>query len=309
MRRPSFQFYPGDWASNPNLLRCSFALRGIWMAVLCLAHDQEEYGVLRWPLKDIAQAVGCRVADLQELARKGVLKGSDETITEPFIYTPRSGRKDGDPVTLIPAQVGPLWYSSRMVKDEYVRTIRGDSGGNGEASKATPKHSPKAPIGAAFGPRGSSSPSSPSGSTATPDGVAPAQPAAEPLQLGLDGTASKSGGYEPPDCPHREVLALWAEVLPEMPQHRVDQWNGARADHLRARWRTTAVAKKWPDQAAGLDYFRRLFGYVQQSDFLCGRVGTAPGKRSFLIELEWLVNATNWAKVHEGKYHREEQAA
>lgn len=168
MKRPSFQFYPGDWSANPNLKRCTFAERGIWLEVMCLMHDQDPYGVLRWPLKEIAQAVGCKPADLMALARKGVLKGADDHLAEAFVYTPRSGRKDGEPVTLIDTQAGPIWFSSRMVKDEYLRTIRGDGGGNGDAPKrppkATPKGAPKPPIGegigGGFGPRGSSSPSS-----------------------------------------------------------------------------------------------------------------------------------------------------
>lgn len=125
MRRPSFQFYPGDWSSNPNLRRCTFAERGIWVDVMCLMHDQDEYGVLRWPLKEIAGAVGCKVSELQSLVRKGVMKGNDSRLDEPFVYVPRSGRKDGEPVILIDTQAGPIWYSSRMVKDEYVRLTRG----------------------------------------------------------------------------------------------------------------------------------------------------------------------------------------
>lgn len=168
MKRPSFQFYPGDWTANPNLRRCSFAERGIWMELMCLMHDQDEYGVLRWPLKEIAQAIGCKVSDLIALKRKGVLKGADSGSVEPFVYVPRSGRKDGDPVTLVDTQEGPLWYSSRMVKDEYVRTVRGDCNTPKGAPKQPPKHppkpSPKPPFGesngAPFGPRGSSSSSS-----------------------------------------------------------------------------------------------------------------------------------------------------
>ena len=167
MKRPSFQFYPGDWVANPNLKRCTFAERGVWVEVMCLMHDQEPYGILRWPLKDIAQAVGCRIAELQALARKGVLKGADDHLEQPFIYVPRSGRKDGDPVTLVSAQAGPIWFSSRMVKDEYVRTVRGEYAGKGgasgdheDASKSSPKMTPKGGIGDDFGPRGSSSSSS-----------------------------------------------------------------------------------------------------------------------------------------------------
>lgn len=44
-----------------------------------------------------------------------------------YIYVPRSGRRDGEPVTLVAEQEGPIWYLSRMVKDEYVRSVRGES--------------------------------------------------------------------------------------------------------------------------------------------------------------------------------------
>ncbi|MDS1141731.1 hypothetical protein RE432_14920 [Pusillimonas sp. SM2304] len=117
-------------------------------------HDQEEYGVLRWPLKEIAQAVGCSVASLKALSLKGVLKGDDKHLAEAYVYTPRSGRKVGDPVVLLDTQDGPIWYSSRMVKDEYVRTIRGESSRFGEGDdnpkgkkKTAPKDAPKPPLG------------------------------------------------------------------------------------------------------------------------------------------------------------------
>jgi uncharacterized protein YdaU (DUF1376 family) len=133
--------------------------------------------------------------------------------------------------------------------------------------------------------------------------VAPAPPPDERPVLALVGAPEQPEG--PPACPHQAVLALWAEVLPQLPQHLPSQWKGARADHLRARWRETAVEKGWTTQEQGLTYLRRLFGYVAQSEFLSGRSRPQPGKRPFVIELEWLVNPTNWAKVHEGKYHGE----
>jgi len=174
LKRPSFQFYPGDWTSTSNLRRCSHAEKGIWIDVMCLLHDQEEYGVVRWPLKEIAQAVNCSVAALKGLVVKGILKGGDAGHSvEAFIYVPRSGRKDGDPVTLVPLQNGPIWYSSRMVKDEYVRTIRGESSRfgatDGDAPKQPSKGAPKPPLG---GGSSSSSSSSPSGKTnSVPDGT------------------------------------------------------------------------------------------------------------------------------------------
>lgn len=169
--RPSFQFYPDDWLSNSNLRRCTHEERGIWMDILCILHDQEEYGVIRWPIADIARAIGTTTTKVKRLAEKGVMKGADSNdVVQPLIYTPRSGRRDGSPVTLIAAQKGPLWYSSRMIIDEYKRIVRGGSGetsganngersgeglgahngeGFGETPKGTPKPSPKGGIGEA----------------------------------------------------------------------------------------------------------------------------------------------------------------
>ena len=137
---------------------------------------------------------------------------------------------------------------------------------------------------------------------ASTDVLAPAFPDEKQPETELPGLPKA----QIPDCPHLKVLELWAEVLPALPQHNPEMWKGARADHLRARWRETSILKKWPDQDAGLAYFRKLFRYVGTSQFLTGQArSTDPSKRPFTIELEWLVNPSNWAKVHEGKYHSE----
>ena len=149
MKRPSFQFYPGDWQANSNLRRCTHEEKGIWIDVMCLLHDQEEYGVVRWSLKEIAQAIGSTVQKLRSLVNKGVLKGADDgDECDELIYIPRSGRKNGDPVAVIMSQMGPIWYSSRMVIDEYKRVLRGESG---TSPKATSNPSPKPPFGEYIG--------------------------------------------------------------------------------------------------------------------------------------------------------------
>lgn len=126
MTRPAFQFYTGDWQKNAKLRRCSHAARGAWIDVLCLFHDSEEYGVLRWPLKDIAQAAGVPMALIRELVTKDVLKGADSD-AEPYIFRPKHAGREGDPVTLVVPGGGPCWYSSRFVRDEWVRQRRGGS--------------------------------------------------------------------------------------------------------------------------------------------------------------------------------------
>tara|TARA_R110000823_G_scaffold226788_1_gene354325 strand:- start:3633 stop:4502 length:870 start_codon:yes stop_codon:yes gene_type:complete len=133
--------------------------------------------------------------------------------------------------------------------------------------------------------------------------VAPALPLeGRPALALVDGQPKP---YSPPDCPHVEVLALWAEVLPAMPQHLPSQWKGTRAGHLRARWRETAVEKRWASEAEGLAYMRRLFGFVGQSRFLTGRVPSKGDRPPFVVELAWLVCPDNWAKTIEGKFHQD----
>lgn len=179
MKRPAFQFYPGDWLRNANLRRCSHAARGAWMDVLCVLHDSDEYGLIRWPLEDLANACAAPIKLLRELVAKGVLKGCDKGACDPFIYTPRSGRKDGEPVTLVRAQEGPIWYSSRMVKDEHVRTIRGESSRFDESPDAAPKRTPKPAPKPPFGDGSSSASATAVGSGSTNvdplprDGVTP----------------------------------------------------------------------------------------------------------------------------------------
>jgi hypothetical protein len=123
---PAFQFYPNDWLSNVKLRRCSLAARGAWMDVLCILHDSDEYGLIRWPLKELSQATGVPIKVLNELVQKEVLKGSDKGCSA-YTFKPRSGRKEGNEVVLIENTSGPIWYSSRLVKDNYLRMVRGNA--------------------------------------------------------------------------------------------------------------------------------------------------------------------------------------
>lgn len=144
MKRPSFQFYPADWRNNAKLRRCSEAARGVWMDILCVLHDSDEYGVCRWPLADLARAAGAPLKLVKELVVKEVLKGADKGAA-PYVYTPRHAGKDGEPVTLVEPCDGPCWYCSRFVRDEWVRSRRGNSTQfttDNQPPKSTPKGTP-----------------------------------------------------------------------------------------------------------------------------------------------------------------------
>lgn len=144
MKRPSFQFYPADWRNNAKLRRCSEAARGAWMDVLCLMHDSDEYGVLRWPLSDIARATGLPIKLLKELADREVLKGSDKGC-EAFYHIPIHARKEGKPVLLIDKTDKPCWYSSRFLVDEWRRKVKGANtrfGSDDDTPNTTPEDEP-----------------------------------------------------------------------------------------------------------------------------------------------------------------------
>lgn len=124
-RLPSFQFYPGDWRNNIKLRRCSPAALGAWINILCVLHDQEEYGVVRWPLAELARIANVPLKLARQLVAKGVLKGSDTGLTEPFVFQPYHAGVHGVGVTLIASCPQNIWFSSRMVVDEYRRKHRG----------------------------------------------------------------------------------------------------------------------------------------------------------------------------------------
>jgi hypothetical protein len=107
-----------------------------------------------------------------------------------------------------------------------------------------------------------------------------------------------------PPCPHLDLIALFGEHLPTLPQPKPELWRGKKADAMKARWGwvlTTKSSKTGElyavDAAGALDFFARYFGYVAKSDFLTGRNGSWTG-----CSLGWLMNEENFAKVLEGHY-------
>jgi hypothetical protein len=114
----------------------------------------------------------------------------------------------------------------------------------------------------------------------TPDGVVAASIAGTDLAgRALD---------EKTDCPHKEIIALYHEVLPMCP--RIRDWTPARAVQLRARWNEDK-------RRQSLDYWRKLFEYIATCDFLVGKTD-----KPFFADLEWITKSKNFAKIREGRY-------
>jgi len=112
-----------------------------------------------------------------------------------------------------------------------------------------------------------------------------------------------------PNCPHSELIDLFAKRLPELPQPKPELWTSARAKAMCQRWKWVLTAKKKSgDRYAttkddALAWFDRFFAYAAQSDFLSGRDG-----RWTSCDLGWLMKAENFAKVVQGNYENKKAA-
>jgi uncharacterized protein YdaU (DUF1376 family) len=106
-----------------------------------------------------------------------------------------------------------------------------------------------------------------------------------------------------PDCPHKEILILYKKHLSHLSQPRV--WEGSRQANLRQRWKQAAKPSNYsPDgyktMEAGLKWWDSFFAYVANDTKLAN--GFQTKDRTWLPDLEWIVNATNFAKIIDGKY-------
>lgn len=117
-KRPSFQWYPGDFKRDTALQACSFEARALWREMLDLMHDGEPYGHLT--------AGGVPIQD-QQLARMiGVpLKKCTAWLFELESRSVFSRTREG------------VIFSRRMVRDEGVRNAR--AAGGPESTRPTGK--------------------------------------------------------------------------------------------------------------------------------------------------------------------------
>lgn len=112
-----------------------------------------------------------------------------------------------------------------------------------------------------------------------------------------------------PDCPHRELIALFVSTVPELPKPRVEMWSGKNADAMRSRWQWVLKAKRETGQRyattaeEAVAWFGKFFEAVAGSDFLTGRNGKFSG-----CHLGWLMTQDNFTKVVQGNYENRKAA-
>lgn len=98
-----------------------------------------------------------------------------------------------------------------------------------------------------------------------------------------------------PPCPYAQILDLWREILPELPQPRgVENWTDARKSQIRARWN---------NELPSLDLWRTMMEDIRKSKFLMGKVPPSTGHRQFRCDLFWITKPEHLLRLMENKYH------
>lgn len=191
MKRPAFQFYPGDWMRDSALRSCSVGARGLWMDMICLMHEGTPYGYLKVNLKvilpaNLARMVGATLEEVDgwigELEGAGVFSRDEE---------------------------GAI-YSRRMIRDENIREARASGGklGGNPALKDKAKVADKVILPANLKPTPSYSSSPSSANTNTP---LPPKGGDLPLLAAPEDEPRVSGNAPPPKA--KGPLQLRAERL------------------------------------------------------------------------------------------------
>jgi hypothetical protein len=111
-KRPAFQFYPGDWRTDPGLRLCSVTARGLWIEMMCLMHEGEPYGHLTVQGRPIAADM---LARLSGEALNTVKRGLAELEANEVFSLTDAG----------------VIFSRRMVRDESIREARATGGKDG----------------------------------------------------------------------------------------------------------------------------------------------------------------------------------
>ena len=105
---------------------------------------------------------------------------------------------------------------------------------------------------------------------------------------------SKQLTKQPETCPHKEIIELWHELMPELTT--VKTWNEKRAKMLKARWNGKDMDG---NKFNNLKFWRKYFEYIRESDWLMGKTGSG-----WSATLEWVITESNFNKIIEGTYHK-----
>ncbi|MEY2870420.1 MAG: hypothetical protein RLZZ146_343 [Bacteroidota bacterium] len=108
-----------------------------------------------------------------------------------------------------------------------------------------------------------------------------------------------------PTCPQKELLSLWKKHLPHLTQPR--SWEGSRQANMKQRWIQAGKPSDYSPEGYktvqdGLKWWDSFFAYIANDTSLAR--GFEGNGRTWRPDLEWVVNATNFQKIIDGKYNK-----
>ena len=279
---PWFRMYT-DFLNDPKLISLAFEDQRHFIGVLALKCDGAIDDVADGDLLDriVAQRLWIDHAVIRDVKRRLIAAGLIDASWQPLAWEKRQMRSDVDATGAERQRRYREAKKRNALRDGAVTRLEEDTDKDKEDSYE------------------SLSPGFPDDDAGEPENQSEA----------ADQTDQPATKQTLPACPHLELLDIFAEQLPELPQPKPELWEGQRAKNLSARWKWCLTAKKRngeryaTSKAEALDFFERYFGYVGKSDFLTGRDGRWSG-----CDLAWLVKADNFAKVLQGNYENRQEA-
>ena len=100
-----------------------------------------------------------------------------------------------------------------------------------------------------------------------------------------EGIVKKESATKTEKTPYSEVLRAYNEACPKLP--KAQKLTETRKTAIKARW------SEYPD----IETFRRVFAKANDSSFLTGK-----NDRGWTADLDWLMTASKFTRVLEGKY-------
>lgn len=277
MKRPAFQFYPADWRKDMALQSCSVAARGLWVDLLCIAHECEPYGHLTVNGKPMTAAQIARhtgltereaVKLLAELAEAGVSSTTDEGVI----------------------------YSRRMVRDEDLRNRRAEGGKAGSEYGA---------MGAEYGIKGGRPPKARGVSEPPlePPPSSSSSPSSKDISKPTASHPAGPGRAPTVPCPYEAIVDAYHQALPSLP--RVRLMPASRQKAMRKTWGWILSSTKsdgtrraqTTDEA--LEWLRSYFARASENDFLMGRGPRSAEHAGWQCDLDFLLTDKGMKQVIE----------
>lgn len=264
MRRPAFQFYPADWRKDMALQSCSVAARGLWIDMMCIAHECEPYGHLTVNGRPMTAAQIGRHAGLTE---RECAKLLDELDSAGVFSRTEEG----------------VIFSRRMVADEDLRNRRAEGG------KAGSEHGIK---GAEHGAKGGR-PREARGVTKPP--LEPPPSSSSSSSTSITPPTPQGGKSATPTvpCPLGKIVEAYHAELPGLPKAKL--MPKAREKAIRKLWAWVLSSRKsdgtpratTADEA--IEWIRGYFRRASQNDFLMGRTGRVGEHANWQCDLDFLL--------------------